>query len=335
MAFNYKYRVGKDEASAAAYATKMEHRKNRNTGSFQGVINDDYLIYRPIAGENYVRILPPTWENADHFGIDIHVHYNVGPEKATVICPARMKDTQFNPWLDSNERTPDAAAKCPVCEEANRLVRQGHGDAQSTKDLRPRPQTVVWVVDLKAKGKGPQIWAMSPTVEKSIAALARRKNGKLRLLDHPEDGFNISFDRAGTDKLNTQYTNFQCDDEPSSIEESWLETVINSPLNDCLVWRDYAEINALFEGDTGEADEPAEPVRKPRVAATIENKVAATDEADAVEDKPPARPRRAAAEDKVDMPWDDDGEKPDPESMLAAAHAAREKAAALRARFNK
>ena len=58
--------------------------------------------------KNKIRLLPPTWKNADHYGFDIAVHYSIGPSKNAYLCPRDMR-----------------GEKCPICEEADRLMAEG------------------------------------------------------------------------------------------------------------------------------------------------------------------------------------------------------------------
>lgn len=315
MALKYKYRVKtNDEASMAAYAKSMDKRASRQGGNYKGIIKDDCKTWRPSKGDNCIRILPPTWDDAEHYGIDVYVHYNVGPERATVLCLNQMK------------RKP-----CPLCQAKVRADRDK--DEELAKQLAARSQTLVWMVDIKDKTKGPMIWSMAFTTERDIAKLSKdRQTGELYLLDHPDAGYAISFDREG-EALHTKYSGWQIGRRPTSIEPEWLEYVMQYPLPECLVWRDYDEVKELFEGGASDDDKPnAEEVmeelrRRERARAKPEP------EPDAPE--PPKSRARAKtapdpepAEDEPETPpWEDAKPEPPPSG--------KSRADALRERFKK
>lgn len=237
MARKFTYRVNpNDPASVERYAKTQAKRAARQGGNFQGFVKDDYKLFRPAKGDNYIRILPPTWEDADHYAIDVWSHYNVGPESATVLCLAKMK-----------------GKPCPLCEA--RLKANRADDEELAKELAPRQQSLVWLVNMKAKDDGPMIWAMGWTVEREFAKLSRDKeSGASLLLDDPDEGYNIGFEREG-ERDRTRYGGFQVGRRASSIDDEWLNYVTEHPLPDCLVWRDYDEIQALFEGSPSSGDD--------------------------------------------------------------------------------
>jgi hypothetical protein len=293
MALKYKYRTSaKDTESLAAYAKTMEKRATRQGGNFKGIIKDDCKTWRPAKGDNCVRILPPTWEDPDHYGIDVYVHYNVGPDKATVLCLNQMKHKP-----------------CPICQAKVRADREK--DEDLAKQLAARSQTLVWMVDIKDKAKGPMVWAMAYTVERDIAKLSKdRQTGELYLLDHPDEGYNISFDRDG-EGLHTKYSGWQLGRRPTSIEPEWLDYVMEYPLPECLVWRDYDEVKELFEG--GSDDDKPEPEPAPRT-----RRKAAPEPEPEVEPEPEAKA-------EPETPWEEPKADPPPSRGKSNAEALRER----------
>lgn len=315
----FKYRVNTNDAAAMAdYARTMDKRATRQGGNFQGIIRDDYRTWRPAKGDNFIRILPPTWEDAQHYGIDVFVHYNVGPDRATVLC------------LNQMQRKP-----CPICQAKMRADREK--DEELAKALGARSQTLVWMVDLKDKAKGPLVWAMAFTTERDIAKLSKdRQTGELFLLDHPEEGYNISFDRDG-EALHTKYSGWQIGKRPSAIEPAWLQFVIDNPLPDCLVWRDYDEVQALFTGGSSRSDGDDRPARRPDPESVMEELRARAKPKPEPEPEPEVETEaeaEPAPEEKVDPPWEATPEvKPEVKSKPAAS--GKSKAEALRERFKK
>jgi hypothetical protein len=288
MALKYKYRVKSDD-DVETYKATMAKRA-AGTNRFEGIFKDDYKTWRP-AADNTVRILPPFWEGADHYGLDVASHYNIGPARATVLCNAVMHN-----------------AKCPICEERVKLEKLGDEDA--VKELRINYQTAVWMVDMKDVAKGPMIWAFGSTIEQGIAKQAvDKQTGEVYLIDHPEEGYDISFDRAG-EGINSRYSGFQIARRPTAIKQAWIDFVMENPLPDCLVERDYAEVKALFEGG---ADPEPDDAPKPRGSARPEpepepeetpqprtrgNGRAAIAEAEEEPDEPAPRPRTRATREE-------------------------------------
>lgn len=282
MAMKFKYQARRPEA--------VEKRASQQGSDFKGVFLDEYKTFRPGDGDNFVRILPPTWEDAEHFGLDLYIHYQVGPDRASVLCPSKMKKK-----------------KCPICEA--KLKAEKSGDEELAKELGARHQVAVWMIDAKDKEKGPMIWSMSWTIDRDIAKICKdRETGEVYPIDHPEEGRNVQFDRTGKGIL-TKYGGFAVSKRPSSIDEKWLEFVVKAPLPDCLVWCTYDEIQKLFEG--GEEDDAAED--KP-AASKVVGKRKADPEEDA-EDEAPAKPKPStkppkAAEAEVEE--DDEEGEPEP-----------------------
>src|SRR5215831_14101660 len=107
MAFKYQPRSDAD----------WERRENISNSQFEGFIRDEYRMFIAQKGDNHVRFLPPTWAGARHFGMDIFVHYRVGPSKASVLCNYKMLGTA-----------------CPICQERCRAEKAR--DEETVNDLR-------------------------------------------------------------------------------------------------------------------------------------------------------------------------------------------------------
>ena len=73
-------------------------RANRSGGGFDTVIKDRFEQFKAKEGDHLIRFLPPTWENAEHYGLDIHVHNNVGPDnRARSVRHVLPRPTRKNP----------------------------------------------------------------------------------------------------------------------------------------------------------------------------------------------------------------------------------------------
>lgn len=310
MALSFKYKK-RDPAL-------LEKRAEGQTGRFQGIIKNDYKLWRPVKGGNFIRILPPTWDDADHYGLDVFSHYSVGPERATVLCLTRMK-----------------SQPCPICQAKLRADKAD--DKELSNELRANRQVLVWMVDMKDKAKGPMIAALASTIDENLAKVSIDEEGISYLIDHPENGYNVSFDRDG-EGITTKYSGFKLARNPTSIEQEWLDFVVQNPLPDCLVWRTYDEVKRLFEGGAPEEDEDERPVR-PKVKAKTPEPEEDPEEADEAEVdepepevKPAFKPRGKAA---AKEPEPDEEDEPAPAKKPEPAVSGAGRAASLRERFAK
>lgn len=210
-------------------------RSEQSGSKFAGYILDDFKTFTPHKGENWVRIMPPTWENAEHYGMDIWVHYSVGPEDGAVLCLYKMK-----------------GEKCPICEEHQRAEGRGQENA---KELKPGRRVLIYLVDKKAEKDVdiPQPWAAPWTWDKDVAKVCRdRISGELFQIDNPTAGFDVFFDKEG-EKLQSKYLGFSLARTSSPVSQVSLDYVVKNPLPTVLQWRNYDEVKALFEGEAVKA----------------------------------------------------------------------------------
>jgi len=321
MAFQYKPRSDED----------WEKRASQQGGGFQGYILDDFRLYQLKKGENAIRILPPTWDGATHYGFDVHTHFGVGPDKATVLCPYRMV----------NER-------CPICEA--RSLAEKRGDDDLSKELRPSRRVLVWVIDRKDEDKGPVVWGMPWTLDRDITKVSRdRTTGKFYHIDSPEEGFDVYFDRDG-EGIGTKYTGVVLARRPTSVEPEWIEYVTAHSLPDTLLVRDYEEIQALFEGSKPAPKAEPRPLMREATNSTNGATRPTPSERPTASERP-ARPQLNRMRSDAELPFDGDppgGEPPPEEEEVeqdrprptapaerepAPVSATASKAASLRERF--
>lgn len=223
---NFQYRPRSSEA----------WDKRAKGSIYDGYAKDEFETFS--AGkENYIRILPPTWENAQHYGLDLYVHYGVGPNNGTIICLYKMKNL-----------------KCPICEAFARAEAAGREDANT---LKPTRRVLVWVLNRKEEKK-PLLWAMPWTVDRDISKICRdRQSGELYYIDDPQNGYDITFDKEG-EGMTTKYTGFQLSRRPSAVEQKYIDFVVEHPVPSVLLWRTYEEVQALFEGAAPEVTSETE-----------------------------------------------------------------------------
>ena len=221
---------------------QVSKRANQSGSNYASVIQDQFNTFSAKDGENSIRILPPTWENPEHYGYDIWVHFNVGPEGGTVLCPSRMKHQP-----------------CPICEFQSKAETAGREDAA---DFKPKRRVAVWLVDLKAEKQedNPAIWTMPWTVDRDISKVCKdRESGELYMIDHPTAGYNVYFDKTGKD-ISTKYMGYSISKKYTSVDQKYIDFVAANPLPSCLLWRDAKEIQDLFEGEAPPKKEEGQPV---------------------------------------------------------------------------
>src|SRR6188474_3791960 len=78
-------------------------------GDFDSIFDSKVKSFRPGEGKHRIRILPRTWADEDgprHWGYEIFVHFNVGPDNSAYLCLSKMKGED-----------------CPICNERTELSR--------------------------------------------------------------------------------------------------------------------------------------------------------------------------------------------------------------------
>jgi hypothetical protein len=210
-------------------ADQWNKHSERSSG-FEGFIKDDFKTWRPKKGDNAVRILPPTFEDANHYGVEVWVHYNIGPERASVLCLQKMQ-----------------GKPCPACEE--RIEAQRAGDEDGAKELKPRNLIVTWILDKNEREIGnPAIWAIPGGVDTDICKISQdRRSGEVYEIDNPDDGYDVYFDKEG-DGLKTRYGGFQLSKKTNEVPQKVLDYIEDNPLDSVLRWRSYEEIEKLLSG---------------------------------------------------------------------------------------
>src|SRR5690348_4678402 len=81
-------------------------RAERKGSMFDSMVKDAKL-YRPKQGANLLRILPPGWPKAAHYGLTIMAHRGVGPNDRQYLC---LRENASSPYK-----------RCPICEELYKL----------------------------------------------------------------------------------------------------------------------------------------------------------------------------------------------------------------------
>lgn len=214
----------------------LKERANATSGDFDDFIKRTYKKFKVHDGKNMIRILPPTWDDAKHYGYDIWINYGVGPDNQPYLSLSKMK----------NEKDPIA--------EAQRLAAR-EGDEKLARELQARKRILMWVIDRNAEDEGPLLWAAPLSVDKALATLSFDEDtGEIIFIDDPENGCDVRFYKEGTG-LKTNYDAAKIKlQKPSPIhqdeklQDQWLQYVQENPVPKCLQFYDYAYISNVFNG---------------------------------------------------------------------------------------
>lgn len=225
-------------------AAKWKEHAQESAGNFDRFIRDGVNRFAPRDGNNRLRILPPTWKDSEDWAFRIFIHYGVGPDEQSYLCPKLMNDEE-----------------CPVCEEETRLARAGETD--DAKKMKAKKRFGCWVIDRKAEDEGPQFWSMPFTVWQEANISAEDEDGQIREFDHPTKGLDLLFKKTGS-RDRTQYLGVKLGTKkgPVSVDaeeqKQWLGYIKKNKVPDILKFYDANHIENVFGGkssdDTGDED---------------------------------------------------------------------------------
>lgn len=280
MAKGFKYR-GRERT-----VEEVVRRSKQAGSNFDSYLLSEVQLFKPKEGENTVRIMPPTWEDVEKYGtgweLGVYVHYGIGPDEGAYLCLDKMKGED-----------------CPVC-----AARRDAADEEEEKAFRPSYRPLCWVIDRDNEKAGPMIWSMPVTMFKDINARSvDKKGGTPILIDDPEEGFDLVFNREGSG-LKTKYTGIEVVREASPLHDNekqqnrWLDYITEHPLPDVLNFYDADHIEKVLFGRVdrrSKDEEPAEEVApRSRRRPAVEEEEPTPRRRLAVEEEEEAAPRRTA-----------------------------------------
>ena len=334
----FKYR----KTSYADTKKQMAESDGNNRDSF---LPPTIQMFKAAEGPNKIRILPPGWEDAEHYGYRVFVHFGIGPNKDSYLCP----------YHTVNPATGKSKQPCPLCEERNRVI---ESDPDYARTLKATPRVLIYLLDKQGK-KGEaalKAWAMPATLDKAILQQAVDEDSQEVLpLDHPEEGYDITVYREGT-AISTKYT---CSvarraSEVDDFDELWDKISEENSLANQLIFFDYDYLDTVFKGGAVEADsKPTKKVKKKKSYSYEDLKDMDFDELANVVDehelsidvdsaeseeelfeliceeleveKPKRRPAKKVEpepeEDEEDEPEEDESDEPEPEPKSSSKRA--------------
>lgn len=219
-------------------AESVKKRANQGANDFDKILIDGVKMWKPNDGDNRIRILPPGWKNPGHYGLDIYVHYAVGPDRGTYLCLHKMKEEE-----------------CPICEE--RAIARRDEDEKYAKELEPKRRVLVYLIDRDHEREGVQAWAMPWTVDRDIVKVSQDKqSGAVLPLDSPEDGYDVEFEKKGS-KDRTEYLGIAIARRSSPLgKDEWLDHALDQPLDGLLNYFDYDHVDKVFNGSGAQKEKP-------------------------------------------------------------------------------
>lgn len=232
---NFVYKPRTNESANA-------RRERYQSGNRDTFIEGNVELWKPKDGDNWIRILPPTWENADHYAFELYVHYEVGPDNNTYLCPKEMK-----------------GERCGLCEEYHEAKSAKQEDYARALEVSMR--LAAWIIDREEEKKGPQLWLFSTAQDREIMQQAYdRRTGETYMIDHPTEGFDVEFTRKGKG-LQTKYSGFKLARQSSEVAQSFLQVIADTPIPTILKYYDNEYIMAAFAGTATPKPEDNKPTR--------------------------------------------------------------------------
>ena len=164
----------------------LKERANMKGGNYDSYIKPKFKQWKPKDGKNLIRILPPTWDDARHYGLDIFINFNIGADNQAYLS------------LSKHGKGDDPLA------EARREA-QKEGDKDLAKALNPNQRILYWIIDRNDEEEGPLLWSAPFTFDKSLSNLCIDEDTKeVIFIDDPAKGRDVRFYKEGTG-LTTKY----------------------------------------------------------------------------------------------------------------------------------
>ena len=199
---------------------QVKKRSQQASTNRDTYLNREYSLFKPQPNNNCIRILPATSEDAQHYGIDIFIHNNIGADNSAYLCRKAMLDEH-----------------CTICEEKKEA--ESEGDVDYAKELRVTKRVLVWLINRDEEKEGVRLWAMPWTIDRDISKLSiDKRGGGVLNIDNPDEGYDVEFEyEAPTQGSPGKYSAISIARNKSELgKEDWLDFAIENPLEDCLVY---------------------------------------------------------------------------------------------------
>lgn len=277
----------------------VKERANMRGGGFDSILKPQYKRYKIRDGKNLIRVLPPTWDGAEHYGLDIWVNFGIGADNQSYLSLSKMK----------NESD-------PIDEERRKAVRDG--DDEYAKQLSPRQRVLMWVIDRLDEDEGPQIFDAPFTLDKSLANIAIDDDSKeVMLIDDPVEGCDFRFNKEGTGMLTKYDASKMRLMKPSPVFqdekalEDVLEYITQNPLDQCIQFYSYEHIAGVLRGAPPKKSNDDDEVESPRPPKPLkpQTEVRKRPQVEEDDDEVEEQPKKVVTKKVAVEPEDDDEPK--------------------------
>lgn len=203
----------------------LRQKKEKRSGGFG---------WKPKAGENTIRVLPPSQEyfegDVDDFAIEYQVHF--------------LKQEGYDTVVSRCLR--DKGEYCPVCEAAAKFKDSKDAELQAfAKDIRRGEQHAMNILDLDREGGGVQGYVCGYNVYNAILEFAA--NPKWGDLLSPEEGRDIVLKLTPGSEARSGYNTYAVSPDP---EKTDVTEILEE---ECEDWQaDLDELPSLVTGYLGE-----------------------------------------------------------------------------------
>ena len=256
---------------------KVDAHEERKSPIFKDVADEDFFKEQP--SKNTIDIIPFIVTSDTHterlsergrnhiipkgnvwYRRQLLIHYNVGPEGHTCICPRTVNK------------------KCPICEYAFEQYREDN-DKDTLRKLMPSTRELYNVQDCNEEDPVTKLWLISygnfgklfdqmKTVDAENLKFANLEDGKsLEVIFNEEE---LKFTKTKQKYLKAIQVGFK--DRDYDISEEVAEEAFD--LNEILIIHDFKTINNMFFGDGDVPEVPTSTTTKASVDNSVEKSLA-------------------------------------------------------------
>ena len=233
-----------------ATAQERESEARKRTVSGIGYVSSDIPIFKPVDGDNQIRIVPPLANDADAslWGLEVWTYF-----------------INNRSWLSS--KTFDSQAEDPIMSHFFDIREDNPEESQKFKGNK---RYLMFLLDLNHDEPELKLWAAPPTLVDEFLGLAKnRRTGELIALEDPDEGCIIYFTKTGQG-IGTRYTGIELDKEPYTLDDDLAEEL--ELFSDMLIVPSSKELQKVLEvamnggNDEDDDDEEETPKRRSRPA---------------------------------------------------------------------
>ena len=227
-------------------STSLFERANERDDRKDTFMRSGTKFFTPKEKKNRIRILPPTWANAKHYGFDAYIHYSIGRSNSSYLCPHKM-------GVDD---------KCPICTEI--LAGASKNDKEFVDKVKARRKVLVYVIDRDDEASGPKLFPMPLSMDRNfVMQSVDDGTGDPLRIHNPDTGYDVSFEKEGIG-IKTKYSGEVVARKSTPLssnpaeQEKWLQFITDNAIPEVLEHKSFDYIKNAFEGRLVEdVDEPA------------------------------------------------------------------------------